>query len=100
MKKYFVFAVIIAAVTFSAFKVPKKPAKTLDTEYAFWYNVSSNTVGSVFAYDMTESEIKALGAPCADDGTVICLVGSNTELAPDSPINPNNYSSDQKIAHQ
>lgn len=100
MKKYFIgLAIIIAVVTFSAFSKPVQSKKAPTAQLQYWYSISSNTVTALYAEDMSEADIKAEGAPCNDNGTIVCLVGSDSPLTINSQINPDDFESDEKIAH-
>jgi hypothetical protein len=101
MKKYIlsVLVALAATISFSAFSVPKKAIKSPDAQLAYWYTVSSNTVQALYAQNMSESEIKTEGAPCNDNGSIVCLVGSDSQLTLNSTINPDDFEADEKIAH-
>ena len=104
MKKYF-FAMlaVVFVVVFAAFKSTDrtKDSKRPNTSFARWYNISSNKVVSEFTEGagMSETEILAGSPPCQDNGSTVCLVGTNGTLQTDDVINPALYSSDALIAH-
>ena len=101
MKKYMLglLVAVVATVTFSAFSYAEKQTKKPDAQLAYWYTISSNTVQALYTQNMSEAEIKAEGAPCNDNGTIVCLVGSDSQLTLNSTINPDDFESDEKIAH-
>ena len=101
MKKFFIglMVALVATVTFSAFSSTKESESHPNAQLAYWYSISSNTVTDLYAENMSEAEIKAEGAPCNDNGSIVCLVGSDTPLTLNSTIDPGDFESDEKIAH-